>query len=98
MEYFPTIKDKIPYHGRASKGPLAFKYYNPEQIIAGKTMEEHLRFSIAFWHTFKSGGSDPFGDPAFCRPWIQRETPMKRAEHTLNAAFEFARKLGASFY
>jgi xylose isomerase len=98
MEYFPKIKDKIPYHGKASKDPLAFKYYNSEQIVAGKTMAEHLRFSVAYWHTFKSSGSDPFGDPVFCRPWTQSETPMGKAEHTLNAAFEFARKLGAPFY
>jgi len=98
MEYFPQIKDKIPFHGKTSKEPLAFKYYNPEQIVAGKTMEEHLRFSVAYWHTFKSGGGDPFGDPAFSRPWTRSETAMEKAEHTLNAAFEFTRKLGAPFY
>jgi xylose isomerase len=98
MEYFPQIKDRIPFHGKASKEPLAFKYYNPEQIVGGKTMAEHLRFSVAYWHTFKSSGSDPFGGPAFSRPWTQSETPMKKAEHTLNAAFEFTRKLGAPFY
>ena len=98
MEYFPQIKDRIPYHGKTSKEPLAFKYYNPEQIVAGKTMEEHLRFSVAYWHTFKSGGGDPFGEPAFFRPWTRSETSMEKAEHTLNAAFEFVRKLGAPFY
>ncbi len=98
MEYFPKIRDKIPFEGRASKNPLAFKYYNPEEIVGGKTMAEHLRFSVAFWHTFKSDGRDPFGDPAFNRPWMQSRTHMERAEHTLNAAFEFARKLGAPFY
>ena len=65
MEYFPKIKDKIPYHGKASKDPLAFKYYNSEQIVAGKTMDEHLRFSVAYWHSFKSSGNDPFGEPGF---------------------------------
>ena len=98
MEYFPQIKDRIPFHGKDSKDPLAFKYYNPEQIVAGKTMEEHLRFSVAYWHTFKSSGSDPFGEAAFFRPWTQSDTPMEKAEHTLNAAFEFAGKLGAPFY
>ncbi|MEJ2025125.1 MAG: xylose isomerase, partial [Deltaproteobacteria bacterium] len=98
MEYFPKVKDKIPFEGKESKNPLAFKYYNPEQLVDGKTMEEHLCFSVAFWHTFKSDGKDPFGDPAFNRPWMQSKTGMERAEHTLNAAFEFAAKLGVPFY
>ena len=59
-EYFPGI-GKIAYEGRDSKNPLAFKWYNPEQVIAGKTMAEHMRFAIAYWHTFCGDGGDPFG-------------------------------------
>ena len=59
-EFFPDIPQKITFEGPDSKNPLAFKYYNPEQIIDQKTMKEHLRFSIAYWHTFKASGMDPF--------------------------------------
>ena len=60
-EYFKNI-DKIVYEGSDSKDPLAFKSYNAEEVVAGKTMREHLRFSITYWHTLKGGGSDPFGE------------------------------------
>ncbi len=96
--YFPDIPDKIIYEGSASKNPLAFKYYNPSQIVGQKTMAEHLRFSVAYWHTFKASGMDPFGSPTYNRPWAEAKTPMEQAEHTLQAAFEFVQKLGVSFY
>jgi xylose isomerase len=98
MEYFPKVKDKIPYVGKDSRDPLTFKYYDAEKKVGGKTMAEHLRFSVAFWHTFKADGRDPFGDAAFNRPWVQSGSPMEMAGHTLKAAFEFAGKLGAPFY
>lgn len=96
--YFPDIPDKIPFEGPASKNPLAFKYYNPSQVVGRATMAEQLRFSVAYWHTFKSTGMDLFGSPTFNRPWAEAKTPMEQAEHTLQAAFEFAQKLGTSFY
>ena len=96
--YFPDIPDKIIYEGSASKNPLAFKYYNPSQIVGQKTMAEHLRFSVAYWHTFKGTGMDPFGAATFRRPWNMGKTPMEQAENTLQAAFEFVQKLGVSFY
>lgn len=96
--YFPDIPDKILFEGPQSKNPLAFKYYNASQMVGDKTMAEHLRFSIAYWHTFKSTGMDPFGSPTFNRPWAEAKTPMEQAEHTLQAAFEFVQKLGVSFY
>ncbi len=96
--YFPDIPDKILFEGPASKNPLAFKYYNPSQIVGQKTMAEHLRFSVAYWHTFKATGMDPFGSPTYNRPWAEAKTPMEQAEHTLQAAFEFVQKLGVSFY
>jgi xylose isomerase len=97
-EFFPEIQQTIPFEGPESKNPLVFKYYNPQQIVGQKTMQEHLRFSVAYWHTFKASGMDPFGAPTFVRPWINAATPLEQAECTVRAAFEFAHKLGAPFY
>lgn len=96
--YFPDIPDKILFEGPQSKNPLAFKYYNPSQIVGQKIMAEHLRFSVAYWHTFKGTGMDPFGAATFRRPWNMGKTPMEQAENTLQAAFEFVQKLGVPFY
>ncbi|MEE8416529.1 MAG: xylose isomerase [Desulfobacterales bacterium] len=96
--YFPDIPDKILFEGPQSKNPLAFKYYNASQIVGQKIMAEHLRFSVAYWHTFKGTGMDPFGAATFRRPWNMGKTPMEQAENTLQAAFEFVQKLGVSFY
>ncbi len=96
--YFPDIPDKILFEGPASKNSLAFKYYNPSQIVGQKTMAEHLRFSAAYWHTFKGAGMDPFGAATFRRPWNMGKTPMEQADNTLQAAFEFVQKLGVPFY
>ena len=96
--FFPDIPERIPFEGPDSKNPLAFKYYNPQQIVGHKTMEDHLRFSVAYWHTFKATGMDPFGAATFSRPWIKAETPLEQAEYTLRAAIEFAQKLGVPFY
>ncbi|MBI2504656.1 MAG: xylose isomerase [Candidatus Latescibacteria bacterium] len=96
--FFPEVK-KIRYEGPDSKNPLAFKYYNPREKVGAKTLAEHLRFSVVFWHTFKGGGVDPFGtSPVYDRPWDRATDPMQRAEDTLQAAFEFITKLGAPFY
>jgi len=97
-EFFPEIKQPIPFEGPESKNPLAFKYYNAQQIVGQKTMQEHMRFSVAYWHTFKASGMDPFGAPTFVRPWIKAATPLEQAGYTVRAAFEFAQKLGATFY
>ena len=96
--FFKGIK-KIKYEGPDSKTPLAFKHYNPRAKVGGKTMKEHLRFSVAYWHSFKGGGIDPFGPaPVYDRPWDAAADTMQRAEDTLYAAFEFITKLGAPFY
>ncbi|MFJ1627463.1 hypothetical protein [Marinilactibacillus psychrotolerans] len=68
MEYFTNVK-KVKYEGIDSKNPLAFKIYNAEEIIGGKTMEEHLKFSVAYWHTFAEELTDPFGSGTAIRPW-----------------------------
>lgn len=96
-EFFPKIK-KIKYEGPKSKNPLAFRHYNPDEIVAGKSMKEHLRFAVAFWHTMKGSGVDPFGEATFERPWNKSSDPMKRAKDTMQALFEFCTKLGIEFY
>lgn len=96
-EFFPDVK-RIKYEGPKSKNPLAFKHYNPKQKILGKTMAEHLRFSVCYWHTFKGLGSDPFGPGTMIRPWNASDCPMRMAEDTLHAAFEFFTKLGVEFW
>jgi xylose isomerase len=96
-EYFPNVR-KIRYEGPDSKNPLAFKHYNPEEVVAGKPMSEHLRFSVAYWHSMCNGGADPFGGPTRQMPWNDAETPMQAAEQRARAAFEFFEKLGAGFY
>jgi len=96
-EFFPGI-GKIAYEGRDSKNPLAFKWYNPEQVIAGKTMAEHMRFAIAYWHTFCGDGGDPFGPGTQIFPWNKGADAMDKAKYKMDAAFEFFTKIGAPFY
>jgi len=96
-EFFSGI-GRIEYEGPDSRNSLAFKHYDENERVGKKTMKEHLRFSVAFWHTFKGTGSDPFGGPVYDRPWDQASDPVQRAEDTMRAAFEFITKLGAPFY
>ena len=96
-EAFPGI-GKIQYEGPKSKNQLAFKHYNPEQKVAGKTMAEHLRFSVAYWHSFRNGCADPFGGPTRRMPWDDGSDTVKNAQNRVKAAFEFFEKLGAGFY
>ena len=97
-EFFPQVSGPIPFEGPDSKNPLAFKYYEADRMVGSKTMAEHLRFSVAFWHTFGNVGRDPFGEPVFDRPWEKESSPLERAESRARAAFEFFTKLGVSFY
>ncbi len=96
-EYFPEVKS-IPFEGPDSRNPLAFKHYNPGEKILGKTMAEHLRFAVCYWHTFKNLGADPFGPGTMIRPYNASSDPMTVAEETMQAAFEFFRKLGVDFW
>ena len=96
-EFFQGI-EKISYEGPDSKNPLAFKYYDENEVVGKKTLKEHMRYSVAFWHTFKGTGADPFGGPVYERPWDEAGDAMQRAEDTMRAAFEFIAKLGAPFY
>lgn len=97
MKYF-TDFTKIKYEGPDSTNPLAFKFYNPDEIIDGKPMKDHLRFSVAFWHTFAYGGVDMFGDAAFDRPWNKFADPLDRAYARIDAMLEFAEILGLEFF
>lgn len=96
-EYFPEVK-RIKYEGPKSKNPLAFKHYNPEEKVMGKKMRDHLRFSVCYWHSFKGLGADPFGPGTIIRRYNQSDDPMKAAEETMLAAFEFFTKLGVEFW
>jgi xylose isomerase len=96
-EYFPNIKNII-YEGPESSNPLAFKFYNEDQIVAGKSMREHFRFSVAYWHTFCGTGGDPFGPGTKQFPWGESPDPMQASFDRLDAAFEFFTKLGIPFY
>jgi xylose isomerase len=97
-KYFPEVPNKIPFEGKESTNPLAFKYYDKGQHVGGKTMAEHLRFSVAYWHSFMGTGSDMFGGPSFKRGWHQSSNPIDRAKETMEAAFEFFQKLGIEYY
>ena len=96
--FFPEIFSQITYEGPDSKNPLAFKYYDSEKKVAGRTMANHLRFAGAYWHTFKGTGRDIFGSDVYKRRWDTDVDPMTRAESTLQAAFEFSQKLGLHYY
>jgi xylose isomerase len=89
---------KIRFEGPKSRNPLAFKHYNPDQKIEGKTMRDHLRFSVVYWHTFRGTGSDPFGPGTAIRPWDDGSNSVKNAQNRARVAFEFIEKLGAPFY
>ena len=85
---------KIKYEGPDSTNPLAFRHYNPDEIVLGKRMEDHLRFAVAYWHTFVWPGGDPFGGQTFERPWF--EDSMKAAKLKADVAFEFFSLLGVA--
>jgi len=97
MSYFPDIP-KISYEGPKSKNPLAFKHYNPAELVEGKTMADHLRFSVVYWHTFRGTGGDPFGAGTMLRPWDDGSASLENAQKRARVAFEFIEKLGAPYY
>jgi xylose isomerase len=94
---FPHIK-QIAYEGATSKNPLAFKHYNPDEIVEGKAMRDHLRFAVVYWHTFRGTGSDPFGPGTMQRPWDDGSNSVSNAQNRARVAFEFISKLGAPYY
>ena len=97
MTAFPDIQ-KIAYEGPESKNPLAFRWYDENEVVEGLTMREHLRFSVCYWHTFRANGSDPFGAPTMLRPWEDGTDSVDNARQRVRVAFEFMEKLGAPYY
>ena len=96
-EYYKGI-GQIKYEGKESDNPLAFKYYNPSQLVAGKTMSEHFKFAVAYWHTFCGVGADPFGPGTQNFPWDQSNDPIQAAKDKADAAFEFITKMGFNYF
>ena len=96
-EYFKGIGN-IKYEGRDSKNPFSFKFYNPEQIVAGKKMKDHFKFSVAYWHSFCGTGADPFGAPTQNFPWDKSQDALQAAKDKADAAFEFISKMGFDYY
>lgn len=95
--YFKGI-EKVNYEGPTSKNPLAFKYYNPDEVVMGKTMKEHCRFAMSYWHTFTYMGNDPFGGTTMYRPWDATDDCMEKAIERVHAAFEFMDKMQIPFF
>ena len=97
MSAFPDVA-KIQYEGPDSRNPLAFRHYNENELVEGKSMRDHLRFSVAYWHTFRGTGGDPFGPGTMVRPWEGKSDTVENAVNRARVAFEFIEKLGAPFY
>ncbi len=95
--YFSNIP-VIPFEGKSTDNPLAFRWYNEHHIVAGKTMKEHLRFACAYWHSFCGTGADPFGSPTHIFPWDTTTDALDKARQKMDAAFEFMHKLSLPFY
>jgi xylose isomerase len=96
--FFDAVPGPIPFEGLGSDNPLAFKVYDPDRVVAGRTMAEHLRIAVCYWHSFSWPGSDVFGEGTFDRPWLADPTSMDAARARMDAAFEFMAKLGTPFW
>ncbi|MFT4023892.1 MAG: xylose isomerase [Flavihumibacter sp.] len=89
---------KIKYEGPDSDNPLAYRWYDENRVVGGKTMREQLRFAVAYWHSFCGSGADPFGEPTHLFPWLQTKDPVDSAREKMDAAFEFMSRLGLPYY
>lgn len=96
-EFFKGI-GPIKFEGLTSDNPLAFRWYDENRMIAGKTMKEHLRFACAYWHSFVATGGDPFGEATFIHPWNEKSDAVERAKDKMDAAFEFITKMNLPYY
>jgi xylose isomerase len=96
-EFFKNIP-QIKFEGTETDNPLAYRWYDENKIVAGKTMKEYLRFAVAYWHSFVGSGADPFGEPTHIFPWDKKADAVERAKDKADAAFEFITKLGLPFY
>jgi xylose isomerase len=96
-EFFKGIP-AIKFEGTGSDNPLAYRWYEENKIVAGKPMKDHLRFAVAYWHSFVGNGADPFGEPTHIHPWNEKKDAVERAKDKADAAFEFITKLGLPYY
>lgn len=96
-EFFKGI-GQVKFEGKESDNPMAFKWYDENRLVAGKTMKEYLKFSVAYWHSFVGNGGDPFGEPTHLHPWDEKADAIERAKDKADAAFEFITKLGLPYY
>ncbi len=96
-EYFAGV-GQVKFEGLETDNPLAFRWYDENKVVAGKTMKEHLRFSCAYWHSFCGNGADPFGAPTHIFPWDKKTDPVEKAKDKMDAAFEFITKMNLPFY
>jgi len=96
-EFFKGI-GKIRYEGPDTDNALAYRWYDENKVVAGKTMKEYLRFAVAYWHSFVNDGSDPFGGGTHTHPWNEKSDAVQRAKDKMDAAFEFITKLGVPYY
>ncbi|PWG79398.1 xylose isomerase [Pararcticibacter amylolyticus] len=96
-EFFKEI-GQIKYEGPQSDNPLAFRWYDENRVVAGKTLKDHFRFACAYWHSFCGNGSDPFGGPSHFFAWDKKSDPVERAKDKMDAAFEFITKLNLPYY
>ena len=96
MQYFDC--DKIQYEGTSSKNPLAFKYYNANEEVGGKSMKDHLRFAGAYWHVMRNELADPFGQGTAQMPWDDKSDSVENAISRVDVFFEFLDKMGIEFY
>ncbi len=95
--YFRNIP-QVKYEGPESDNPLAFRWYDENKVVAGKSMKDHFKFACAYWHSFNANGSDPFGAPTHLFDWDQSADPLERAYHKMDAAFEFITKMNLPYY
>gem|GEM_PF-2340809 len=96
-EFFPGI-GKIEFEGRESKNPMAFHYYDENKVVMGKTLKDHLRFAMAYWHTLCAEGADQFGGGTKTFPWNAGADRISRAKYKMDAAFEFMTKCNIPYY
>jgi hypothetical protein len=97
-DYFADIPAKIPFEGPTSKNPLAYKYYDANKVVYGKTMKDWLRFAVCYWHTMRGTGLDPFGGPTISRPWEDGTDSLDNAKRRLRVAFDFMSRLGVEYW
>lgn len=96
-EFFPGI-GRIVFEGRETDNPLAFRWYDENRLVGGRSMKEHFRFALAWWHSLGGTGGDPFGAPTKSFPWLAANEPMQQARDKMDAGFELITKLGIPYY